>query len=484
MSTQISEPVRWVRSQVIPWLEDSQRNPEQLVKWLQGDDLPAVGHDDSPYQLILDCLPVGADRHRHETLLATLAAQLLTREPDRQPLGDRPAKLLYNLLLLCSHLTKRDILAEPLYAMFERGQLNGEWNGVSLPALLRSALIMNQADARLQSVWVAMCGGIPDAFLQGSLYDGIDGVRLMRPSREIAGTPAFEAIGQALQAAAVYLEKDDLRKGIAAHARKFCALLERVKATYPDWPDWDAQFARLARQYQWPNWARQCFNLPLSSIGKRLKEEADAIEAENEEQIEQFRHRIEQIKVSYHDWPAWDETFIRLADEFRWPNWAVKCLDLCVPIRDFAEVPVADSKVSQAAILILLKDIVIGFEESDYDIEEKFCNAEVLKVKIKRQEAAHMVKSLAHLVESHRLASPFKSARSLQGIVIQVFEKQEELQKRLFNELPHGRDETFHRRKELEVLEIAHLRALNKWGVLDKERYRALQLSAMDMRTL
>lgn len=246
-------PLTWMRKLVIPWLQCEEWQPQQLIDWLQGYGLPPVGHEDSPYQWILRGLPLGAERHRAEQTLALRAAQLLDGQPDVKPVGTRPNEVLYNLLYLCAGLSCPDQLAEPLYAIFRRNKLSGQWFGEDLRSCLRSALIENQIDSRLKVVWEAHLANQQHEFFPNTTpYTGFTAILVMPESENTRGKPYLDAIGRALGMMAVYFE---LKYRESDRKVKFLELIEQIKRTYEEVSNWDRKFYKLASIYDWPQWS-------------------------------------------------------------------------------------------------------------------------------------------------------------------------------------------------------------------------------------
>lgn len=244
-------PLGWMRRLVIPWLERQDWRPEDLADWLQGYGLPPVGSSEEPYVWLLRGLPEGAERYPLEAEFARRAAKLLEGEPDRVPAGRRPQRLLQNLLMLCAGLSCRDELAEPLYAIFQRAALGGQWQGQDLRRALLAALVMNQRDNRLQAVWEAMSRGEKHRFLGGGRDVGFEGSLRMPPSETRRGEPALEAIGRSLKATAEYLGTDRDR------LVEFRSLINRVVETYL-LPTATLDLVRLATDHGWPAWTVDC----------------------------------------------------------------------------------------------------------------------------------------------------------------------------------------------------------------------------------
>ncbi len=243
---------------LLPWLDSDEIQLNQLMRWLQGYDLPVLGSDDEPYIWLLYGLPDGAERSVRETQLAERAASLIEMSPDVHRPGKRPDQLLFNLLMLCVGLSSPEQLGEPLLDMYERRALNGHWRGVALYDALLSALIPNQIDSRLYPVWKRMLEGQEQDVLPGNEYDGFEGLLWMPKSKLTSGEPYLEAIGYALKIMTTHLESFPDRRP------EFISLLDKVQDLYFDYPTWDIDLLHLAHEHQWPVWAVEC--LPNLSI--------------------------------------------------------------------------------------------------------------------------------------------------------------------------------------------------------------------------
>lgn len=241
-----------LRELLCNWLDAPDWQESQLIEWLQGNCLPALDLDEEPYESLLQGLPLADERYRAETELARRAARLL--ESPRTVDGSRDGrdKLLYNLLMLSAGLSSPTQLAEPLYEMFQRRRLEGEWQGINLRQALESALITNQRDSRLEDVWLEMLKQRRHDFLTGDEYAGFEGIRLMPASDATRGEPALDAIGTALAAMAAHLEKRRDRRVV------FHQLINRVLRTYPGRPTWDNDLVYQAHKNDWPGWAVEC----------------------------------------------------------------------------------------------------------------------------------------------------------------------------------------------------------------------------------
>jgi len=234
------------------WLAREDWEPRQLIDWLQGYDLPPVGHDEEPYLWLLRGLPIANERHQAETRLACRVAKVLEGKPDKSSPGTRPDEVLYNLFMLAAGLGCPHQLTNPLYEIFERGVLKGKWLGVDLRQALQAALILNQLDNRLQPVWESMVERGEHDFLPGNEYDGLEGLRLMPESEATLGEPALDAIGKALRNMASHLNQEPDRR------QQFRSLIAKVLETYPGRPSWNIDLVQQADKYQWPVWAVEC----------------------------------------------------------------------------------------------------------------------------------------------------------------------------------------------------------------------------------
>lgn len=234
------------------WLLRESWEVQQLVNWLQGYDFSPVGHDEEPFRWIVRWLPTGEAKDQARTTLAERLATLLEKNPDINPIGDRPEELLYNLFMLCAVLGCPAQLHGPLLAVFGRQKLQGQWFGIDLRAALRIALIKNQADERLLPVWDVMSSGKRHPFLPGDEFDGFDGARFIPSGLQAPDAPALNVIGKALGGIAQKLDKEPTRR------TKLRTLISRAIETYPGRPTWDQDLINQADQHQWPGWAVEC----------------------------------------------------------------------------------------------------------------------------------------------------------------------------------------------------------------------------------
>jgi hypothetical protein len=247
-------PAEWARKAVAAWLASPAGDrTEKLVRWFQGYD-EAAGWGEEPYRWILNSLPKhGAARKDAEDEVAATLAEILKGRPDIEVVVRRPQQLLYNALSLAAGLRYKPAwLWRPLREIWERQKLAGQYYGTDLRAVLRAALIANQADGSLGDVWIRMGEGTEE-FLPGSPIDASYGA-IMLPLQ--GGQPSSHLPG-ALKNAARYLDGDfDLRRP------RFRRLVEAVKTAHPlAGPGWDPQLLRFADNTGWPTWTASCLEL-------------------------------------------------------------------------------------------------------------------------------------------------------------------------------------------------------------------------------
>jgi hypothetical protein len=252
-----------LRRKLERWLDKKNSTHEELLGWMQGYELPALGHEEEPYIWLLRAL-AHSDQPRRDQMTRRVAALLREKKPyelaskSDEPLYDDDFS--YNLFRFCSSLPNAAELAGPLdeaeaflrrqfaedRARFERGR----W--YQLRGALREALIFNQRDRSRQKLWRNIVAGRPDDFLLGSRYSGFDALSRMPDSATRPDHPALDQIAWAGARMAEYLDEEPKRH-IA-----FRDLLLRAKRAWPDYPlaCWrDLLFGLRIEENAWPDWA-------------------------------------------------------------------------------------------------------------------------------------------------------------------------------------------------------------------------------------
>ncbi len=138
----IMEPIAIIRERLCKWLKKSKWTTEEFVNWLLGYEFPPLGHDDEPHIWIIRA--IGRDQESASRLAKRIGRFLIENiESQKNKLGKRPEQTLYNLLMLSAELHFPKYLASPLYKMYKRKQLQGEWEGIKLEKCLEIALKVN-----------------------------------------------------------------------------------------------------------------------------------------------------------------------------------------------------------------------------------------------------------------------------------------------------------------------------------------------------
>lgn len=247
-------PLAHFRNDVLAWLDEEESSLDSLIAWLQGYDLPSPQED--AYVWLLQALPLGHERSDYELRLAERLAELLRLRPDTEEgrLGRRPEQLLFNALMLATGLRHREVLAEPLWEMYERRQLSGDWLGASLRTALRAALIHNQVDQRLEEMWLKMSRGEADDFLGGNEFVALEGSYRMPDPKKGPGAPCLKLLGQTLKGVADWLDDDEGRR-----LQEFRRHLERVRSYLPSWKSAERDIVAMAEESNWPSWTTATF---------------------------------------------------------------------------------------------------------------------------------------------------------------------------------------------------------------------------------
>lgn len=197
---------------IADWLRQKEWDTGQLVRWLQGYDFDWGGQQDPSYMRLLRALPGGKYAEMKQELAIRTGKLLDERIDDLHPAPRRPHEALYNLLMLCYSLANPKQLAEPLLAMHDdaRGKhtlIHEQWEGHEIGGALRSALITNQIDPRLNRVWLSMIRNDGDELLKGDAYEGLNGLFWMFPGPNRLGDPCVEAILEGIDELVLWMKR-------------------------------------------------------------------------------------------------------------------------------------------------------------------------------------------------------------------------------------------------------------------------------------
>jgi hypothetical protein len=226
--------------------------------------------EEEPYVRLLRGLEVLSDAERDK--FARQLAALMDRQPDleRDAMAVRwPERLLFNMLSLCTVMPgdHRDTLGPRLDDMRRRAEeciglkKDEEWEGLSLVARLREAIINNQVDRLRVPEWFAFIEGTgrrggTATGLDGGRYDGLMGViKADRP-----GKVTIEDIGRALTMLVRQFDgpagMGDDREGREDRLRQ---IISRIQDYHKDKQGgyWKAQLGAVAEDGGWPQWAKR-----------------------------------------------------------------------------------------------------------------------------------------------------------------------------------------------------------------------------------
>jgi hypothetical protein len=177
MMDKIHAETQCLKDAVVPWLMEGKSCLDMLIYWLQGNGFKFCADDRG--ERLAACLPRKSEWQLYDmkNIFSTRVSELIDQKPEINKIGDSPEEYLHNLLTLAACLNMPEILAEPLCRMLRRWSLEGRWREYDLVADLRTALMINQIDRRLEVAWRDMMRGQRHFFLGGDFWDGCEGLR-------------------------------------------------------------------------------------------------------------------------------------------------------------------------------------------------------------------------------------------------------------------------------------------------------------------
>lgn len=241
--------LRTVHKRVMSAVATYQTDPTALVDILEATDLPMGAEFSEPWQVIITASNDVGD-HSQRAKLAVQLGKLLDRGIDTEPIGKNLEKLRFNALALAEAMQYNDELVDPLERMYQRKKLAGSYNGEDLRSTLRSAMQVNQVDARHQTKWINMLDGNEDEFIGGTPIDGFRGIIFMPATQEARGLPNMEMIGVALDKMARSIAASDQSVG------EFVTLLQQATHVYlQGGENYYNELYEQALKHEWPQWA-------------------------------------------------------------------------------------------------------------------------------------------------------------------------------------------------------------------------------------
>lgn len=221
--------------------------PDQLRRWLAGNDLPLDDASVEPQDWILQAMPLGFGRENSLAGLTSAIASLM-----RNGGSLTSPQEIYGLLQLAAALAQPAALASALDEFLDSTNLrNLEHRRLRLTIVARYALRWNQTDDRwFANIWVPLvCGEEPSRKwgIEGTPLDGLDGITAMPLD--------LSALGWALVEIARHWENDEDRNA------KRDQMWERVKSGNPA-IDSDLLWRALT-QHSAPEWLLETWCEPV-----------------------------------------------------------------------------------------------------------------------------------------------------------------------------------------------------------------------------
>lgn len=246
-----------LRSDLFAWLDSKAPTHTELIKWIKGYNIPALGHEDAPHDWIIRAISPAKHKLLFKRTLALRIAHFLREEKpyEKMPTDD---KLLYNLFYLCANLKCKQEIAQSLEEVFDFFQKNkyerdiffSEKKMYNLNAAFREALISNQVSEKYFPFWKTILNQQEPTILRGNILTGFLGVLNMSNDEY----PVIDKIGWALKKMAEYFIQTEDEK----RHEKFRKLLTRVKEVWNKNKfegNWDTLLFNQAMKLEWDDWA-------------------------------------------------------------------------------------------------------------------------------------------------------------------------------------------------------------------------------------
>lgn len=249
-------------SHFLAWLRSTAWSPEQILRWMEGLDVPAEDVQKEPHLWLLEAIGGWARREYSGPLAYRVSGVIDYVGANRFP--ELAPKTIYNLLSLCTGLNRPQELGEMLGHLLQRADLRPLlYRAVPLTTTLRSALMWNQADQRWSMHWYAMMRSQADPKLPGFPMDGFDAILIGWYQQEP------EELGRAFAEIAQWIQSE-----IADPDDRESALREAIERAERRGRRADMlrlDFLSGARKYGVPDWA-----FPLLPAAVRIVSEKAA----------------------------------------------------------------------------------------------------------------------------------------------------------------------------------------------------------------
>ena len=180
-----ANPVNWVRSKLIEYLDLDERDPERLAAWLSGRHLPPIGDEEEPWVWLARAVPK-ADTKRRMALIDALDT-LLARVEKTAPREDRYLVNLFRLTAEVGEETFSQALHGRLHSIYEWVHTGHSHLRRAELSALRDSLIRHQTNVFYCDEWFRMIENDRHEILPGTAVEGFRGLCYIptRPNLEI-----------------------------------------------------------------------------------------------------------------------------------------------------------------------------------------------------------------------------------------------------------------------------------------------------------
>jgi hypothetical protein len=185
-----------MQQRFLPWLDRPEKDLDPLKAWLSGRNLPPVGDEFAPYDLICQAIPLDEfGSGDYFIALVERTAQLLAEQARNRLREPAEPGFHANLFRLTALLRDPRAFAEPLRLIY--GELKAEEANLPVAgrAALLAGLVWNQFDDGLIEDWFEMAVNGSDV-LPGNHLDGIRALRLVPKEN---GIPHYKALAKAVK---------------------------------------------------------------------------------------------------------------------------------------------------------------------------------------------------------------------------------------------------------------------------------------------
>lgn len=255
---------------------------ESLIKVLEGSDKSfqesAKKH---PSLEPVDWVAIGINHIDHQRQIFALGrtvSLLMDRQPDVEPMGTNPNRLLFNLLTATISFFQPEDTARTIQEMYERSALRGSYKEHQLTKVLLGAMQYNQIDTRYLELWRAVLNGTGNSFLPITPKEAVHGVLWTPKSEKDRGSPNVPEVRDAWIKYGAIIER---QLPEPEWAKEFDDCVEDALHTYIGRPQWRDDLFSFTQHEGWRPWMSQApkFRNELE-VRERLLEYGRSLKAE------------------------------------------------------------------------------------------------------------------------------------------------------------------------------------------------------------